>query len=1209
MDTNTSIKRPSTNTSIKRPSTLPLVTSATNKVEMTRTFSTSEKIELLKRRKQLLQEELSKQSVNKSFYLKRDNQDPFLTAPQGSPTVPIKLLTTPSDINSPYQSTPFNHNDHLPSLMAVNTPSLSLKTPISEAVNGIVAVNVSSISSTVSNRVLLTTIEHKTTHVHKEGEFAKPWSSKSSSIRSNEKVNTAPIDLTEKDSPVEVKKQYQSVSLIGTYNMDSVSNIRNNNFSKLHQASRQSNVTNNTKLSESFSVRTSTLKGPICTIALNTTPTVSTVNGAKLLLNGDGKQLQAIQQQNFCGPQDNISSNKVVYYPLAQSLTTKAHHGVHTVSSSSSTNGQMISVTTKGALPTLTNTKLTISKISSHNNINTLPSQKSTLSPKSKISPTSAASTPQVVYGQLGFLAAVDGTKTSQAVLLIPGPTTSPLINTSPMLRPSNTLKVQQDKNISLPSSPKTPNQFIQLIPVTLPQSRILNTTVAPQAIQKVMMINMVNKTPTTKPLLLSFNQVAKNSMSGDSSPFKTITSIQTPSKIIPNVCKSQLVKSANISKMFINSTATSLSSSSNTSLSPPVDIINSTSFINLNNVICNRSPTPLKTQTKSAKNSYIELATSCHGLLKNSRIFGTTSDKNIQVGEPRRQRWKPTGSTGTMSTKTHPKPLLPINDSSGCARTNGLKPYERVETIYETSSCLVSPDTTDRTQMPVITGYKSLAVVPTQTKHPLTSISLTVSAQSNNSNSATLKTTNAAQAKTVSLISLSNILIPNVTTPGGEGKHLTVQSTQTNLQKSTVIDLTLEEDDAPNTIAQVPKDTVGIIRTDCRDPTVNTGKKLSKNKSNTDQTLAFLDACLKVSNVHSSTDNDPSFPVVSALDSMPMPKTRRDVKHESLKVPLKSSPELPTSLDKISRTLFALDRLSRNLKYRDTQHKKVQCIENLRELRDVLIIERNKQRLWMDERLYNFRQIAKNTPIVDNDNDKTPAQRLMEKFSLTKYTSLNTDKDSEVSTQKESRSSSSEVSRTKEKPKTFQEILEQQRQRKKMKQTVSSSLCENVPQVQLETFYEKPMQKQAKQMEVLRILALNKVKTPNKVKVTNASSVKYKDQSSTSVISSRNRIVVRKLANPKDPFASSEDRALQRALALSLKEANREKQLSPDAINKGEPKAPSIKIMKRSLGHNDKEAKPIKKKRPTEIDQLVDTHWNESWLKGISYTCTVLSL
>ena len=90
----------------------------------------------------------------------------------------------------------------------------------------------------------------------------------------------------------------------------------------------------------------------------------------------------------------------------------------------------------------------------------------------------------------------------------------------------------------------------------------------------------------------------------------------------------------------------------------------------------------------------------------------------------------------------------------------------------------------------------------------------------------------------------------------------------------------------------------------------------------------------------------------------------------------------------------------------------------------------------------------------------------------------------------------------------------------------------------------------------------------------------------------SRSRHASRKLSNPKDPFyaASSNDAALQKALALSIKTANQERRKKTF-----EQSRQLVGLVSSPNGSGGK-------KKAREIEQLTDTYWNESWLKGEFY-------
>lgn len=75
---------------------------------------------------------------------------------------------------------------------------------------------------------------------------------------------------------------------------------------------------------------------------------------------------------------------------------------------------------------------------------------------------------------------------------------------------------------------------------------------------------------------------------------------------------------------------------------------------------------------------------------------------------------------------------------------------------------------------------------------------------------------------------------------------------------------------------------------------------------------------------------------------------------------------------------------------------------------------------------------------------------------------------------------------------------------------------------------------------------------------------------------------------NPKDPLQSAEERALKQAIALSLQTISTDKKKSFD-----------IKYEVISPPSESESTDSTRKKRSTEIDKLVDTHWNESGIKA----------
>ncbi|XP_057302515.1 uncharacterized protein LOC130636714 [Hydractinia symbiolongicarpus] len=582
-------------------------------------------------------------------------------------------------------------------------------------------------------------------------------------------------------------------------------------------------------------------------------------------------------------------------------------------------------------------------------------------------------------------------------------------------------------------------------------------------------------------------------------------------------------------------------------------------------------------------------------------------TSSGCEVSNATKFQWPDSVKGGENSLLKKDDKLQPIQNS-GSARTNGIKPYLREDTvIFETNRKLKSTEN-NGPQYPTIANYKSLAANSFVANTNSDSISLTVCKENIGKPTWAAKSCKPVAGSLVTSDAMTKNWGSRITSTPVISNVFSYNNIKNNLQKntnSTVIDLTIDspnkencrDKSIQNTSTKI-QDTVGVVRTDKRVGDEMAKKTFKSQLKNNDSCISTGSKAVKNYNKRKSSDKE-------EINNIKRVKTVCDF-------PPSEYTEAPTSFEKISRTFFALDRMRRTQSHLKQIGALDRCMEGLYTLRNALVVERNKQKLFMDDNLRKWKQaaLAKNNIPQNVKETKSPAQRLLEKFSLKSFTSVKSplaeDKKSRPFVQdrlsdKKSfeKQTGRNVSRTftpslaateksvRDRPKTFDEILAEQRRKKQLKKfdmTIPTSIATTVKVEKNEEI--SPNVAGEVKTDISKKSPLIKTETPvSKVR-------------SISAISSRNRPVSRQFANPKDPYNSAEDRALQMALALSLKTANQEKKRNTDVRDSVYDSA-SINVEMQAKHNQDSEKKEQKKKkRPREIDQLVDTHWNESWLK-----------
>ena len=998
-----------------------------------------------------------------------------------------------------------------------------------------------------------------------------------------------------------------------------------------------------------------------------------------------------------------------------------------------------------------------------------------------------SVSNSQLVYGQLGMLSNTDGNPCNQPVLLIPSQS-----STRKVTEISNTTMQTNSQKITIPTSlANNANQFIQFIPVTVPTTLPPLSDCPTISLQGMMIMNVNNANTNTnvatktrvtsvcnKPLVLTINKPSNQ----NSSSIDTDTSTNLPA------LKLSL---PTISGTNTCTVASGLSNPAN-SLVSFMKQVNFQSSGGKTKNIAQVQPYSIGYQCKASdrviNSRFAEGGITSLPPKTTSLSIPNTTNSNLQRGEitqkitvektnpspvsfdPNHVKSPNKIVSNQQSTEPCKKHLIPIRET-GSARSNGLKPYKRVDTVlFDTMTGLISP-INNPSQYPIISEYKSLAV--SASLHTNASLSalksnLWSSAQSPAATTALgtqqlhLKNNAGDLKQHSSGVCLTPIKTEVVDLTEETSENVDLSSKSSKEKKSDLITLKdtvgiVRSDQglsSPKAKCNIVKsnDTIGIIRVDRHDHTEQVILNIQKNEevvksplltkfkevsvASDSEKIPKVNICEENKNIGEKESN-----INDNVNTNKQPSYRLKETNQNKTVNSSSKKKASTSFDKTSRTFFALDRLYLNRKRWEGYDTTSFIINSLRELRDELIVERSKQRTFLEKNLTHWKQRVENIKNKDVFT-KSPAQRLLEKFSLSSFIAF--PPITHLKVDNEARKDPLPVDKTgnkssKDRPKTFNEILEDQRRKKEAKQKATSpntietkvtSQSVPIPKVTSPAYTSKTLPEKRKtfadiveeqkrrkdQRKHGREVVLTTItttanqdrnrqidtkanpksittfanKNQNKLHTTPSEEVTTKDKMKTAGPTSKppgttknvtsksptfmidvptsksptfmidvptsksptfmidvptskspntvkNTISTAKIltkiskspttpkddisssktqhsiantttfrtrqlrnySNPKHPLESAEDRALQHALTLSLKLANREKSNTKvTTINK------NTLHEKRLVGLNKRTVeRPVtsptpKKRRTTEIDKLVDCHWNESWLK-----------
>jgi len=647
------------------------------------------------------------------------------------------------------------------------------------------------------------------------------------------------------------------------------------------------------------------------------------------------------------------------------------------------------------------------------------------------------------------------------------------------------------------------------------------------------------------------------------------------------------------------------------------------------------------------------------------SSITTTTSPlpKPLSIHQIRSNHLQPSSQTATSPLSLHPegvKVFLPIR-TIGCARANGIRPYKRADTIILQNPSLVTTHSND--VLPIVTDYKSLATpvttVPSEDQKNLTAMPKLTSFVNNVMHDVAIP----------SWENFSNqIHVQRQETPMPTLHKEVKKTTAFPSKNPTIIDLTSDDENEPVPNATNCKPANQLQTTNCKPAAADSLTK----KDVLSETIE------KVRQRTGSQGSE--IPKVTKLL-----KSRHIPEAEAVEIDLRTSPVLDT-VNSISRTLFALDRLYRQRRFMHSDLSQFErCVAHLRELSASLHDERERQKEFMDANLERWkRPPTARLNALKSEVDSTPAQRLIEKFSLkvrrsstlkSPTTPTNGSKEFLVHATPFQNSGPPVISKETElkfeRRRTFQQILKAHKDRKKRQRVAEKSVSATSSKKGLKVWIKltsptsssyaskrplkgkspitttysstiyKPQQRKypldlppelplavttSLPVSISRNLHTQAGSSRQKKRVKygpntdfllkeapNATStatssknivnppfdkkakpLTLTDSSEEDLLakifskktSTRTRHAPRKFSNPKDPYySSSDDLALQKALALSIKTANEERRRTP-----AEPYHHRL--------DQQEDLSSANKKKKGEVEQLVDTYWNESWLK-----------
>ena len=574
----------------------------------------------------------------------------------------------------------------------------------------------------------------------------------------------------------------------------------------------------------------------------------------------------------------------------------------------------------------------------------------------------------------------------------------------------------------------------------------------------------------------------------------------------------------------------------------------------------------------------------------------------------------KKLGSTKRWSSKfVEPKLGVPVQKKlypircKGAARVNGLLPYTRVTSvIYDPNGTIVSNQNND---LPVIAEVKSLAKMDKKISEK-EDVYNTVSTGSSN-------------------IKVDiDYDVDNVCSALDEPFNAAMVSKSGDSIGATSINKLNSKNTAT--------DSIGIVR-------VDTMNREPSNVNITDATKA------KRNNLY-TYPNKVAFSEVRRSKRYSKNITNTD---ESLPSEHQNHSQDPKLASEISRTVFALERLFQTTRKRTLANSKLTLVmKSLKELKSELENQRSKQKYYMIGLSKGLKETEQKKLEAPAEVALSPAERLMQKFSLRKVTST-VALSNETKTE-ETQNSVKQVEPPKtvvKKPKTFKEILEEQRKRKQQRMllegiTKAKSPDKHVkknpksPKNEKSPNFLKTDKKEETSPEIsskptlrrkfsTRIVSSDKCNhhlelqepsteqgaTKPVTQITQKDAPIEEKHDSKSVISSPNqsatgsvkkderdlkvldwennysrgkRRTCTRRFNPKDPFNS---------LNKSNEEADIQKAIEL-SLRTAENERKRVLEDQKSLATVPADMK--KRKFNREVAQLTDTHWNESGLRGI---------
>ena len=366
-------------------------------------------------------------------------------------------------------------------------------------------------------------------------------------------------------------------------------------------------------------------------------------------------------------------------------------------------------------------------------------------------------------------------------------------------------------------------------------------------------------------------------------------------------------------------------------------------------------------------------------------------------------------------------------------------------------------------------------------------------------------------------------------------------------------------------------------------------------------------------------------------------------------------SKDFPTSLSKISRTFFALDRLYRCRSQWINDGNKY--ISYLRELRDVLIVERAQQKKFLDTMMQmNIERLKKkSTQKLDKKINQTPAEKLIDKLSLKVNDAIDVNK----------------IARPSLKRKTFLDIKKEQEKRKQVSKTTLDKKIFCTPK-KFDKILSLTNENDSQQQLTCKRKNTNDPLTFKKCKLTKVVSDQCLTQTNKYAEEIKNNEEIALKFSEKIAFNLTENDRLHvicnEEMASALESDIKESEVDSENVSmdhmgnsrkqnplvlrlnikssreiheklkevkqktsvrtrsyRPNPKDPfisteygalqqAIALSLKSEQNNDADVKSketifsktglnkkvANKKRSREVEQLTDAHWNESWLRGI---------